>query len=263
MSSFQDKYVRSKFEGSKENEKFYQHIVFIIIMSFLEQIQAISEPVPSLSAELGTRLRAACNKIGKDISVQLSGKSWKQMLRYFDGAEPGVILVRNVAVAAQVSLDYLIDGRIVAAEDAMLERSIIDERIAMLDALDASKATREEIKALSKATRMLTDRSFELGKMAISKLTPSDVDRDALNDMREYVGLDKIGAEEVPPPLTNRYSMPELIKYVNEYTKDHGGELTDDQKMTLLTTLWDIVSNKGETLDSPMVSNVLYLAMNK
>ncbi|MEQ8605146.1 MAG: S24 family peptidase [Marivibrio sp.] len=82
---------------------------------------------PRLERNLGRRLRAACESIGQDTSVRAAERSWKQLQRYFDGAEPGAFVVAGICTAARVSLAYVIDGRIQVAADAELERTLIDE----------------------------------------------------------------------------------------------------------------------------------------
>lgn len=65
-------------------------------------------PVPTSDRELGLQLRTLTDSLGRDKAVQVTGRSWKTLSRYIDGAEPPFSVVLSLARAAGKSLDGLL-----------------------------------------------------------------------------------------------------------------------------------------------------------
>ena len=127
--------------------------------------------VPSYAIELGTRLEAAAEKLGRDSSVQVTERSWKQLSRYFKGAEPPLGVVSNLARASGASLAYLIDGIVQVSEDAELERLRIDERLKNTREEMSATTDPKKISALKKHEALLLERSKLFLKITVALLS--------------------------------------------------------------------------------------------
>lgn len=64
--------------------------------------------LPSTDIDLGLQLKALTDSLGKDKSVQVTGRSWKTLSRYIDGAEPPFSVVHALTRAAGRTLSDLI-----------------------------------------------------------------------------------------------------------------------------------------------------------
>lgn len=64
-----------------------------------------------MDRELGLQLKGLTDSLGRDRSVQVSGRSWKTLSRYIEGAEPPFSVVLSLARAAGRSLDGILPGQ--------------------------------------------------------------------------------------------------------------------------------------------------------
>jgi phage repressor protein C with HTH and peptisase S24 domain len=67
--------------------------------------------VPTLDLGVNQRIDELLSILGKDKSVQVSGRSWKSLSRYSAGQEAPFAVVAALALAAGKSLDWLATGR--------------------------------------------------------------------------------------------------------------------------------------------------------
>lgn len=81
------------------------------------------------AALLGHRLERLVEWVGKDVSVYATGKSWKQLRRYFGGADVPASVVRAVAVSAGVSCDFILVGKAMSAGDADVGRQLAEREL--------------------------------------------------------------------------------------------------------------------------------------
>lgn len=114
--------------------------------------------VPSWAAEVGRRLEFIATKIGKDKSVQITERSWKQLQRYFEGGEVPASVVQNLATAAGATADYVLDGNIITCGDAEIERILLDNKIELI-------RNNKRQSDFGETERILLDRSQELAKI--------------------------------------------------------------------------------------------------
>lgn len=133
MSSDQDKYARSEFPPapiSLEGDKFS-----FISDSYTESeaTKELGTHIPSWECEVGRRLEFATRLLGKDKSVRLLGRSWKQLQRYFSGKEVPASIISAIARATNLSVMYVLEGTISTSGDAELERKIIDRKLYFVD----------------------------------------------------------------------------------------------------------------------------------
>jgi hypothetical protein len=93
--------------------------------------------IASWESEVGRRLEFAMLRFGKDKSVHLTEKSWKQLQRYFAGDPVSATILRNVAMAAGHSLEYLADGKVSTTTDAVVESSLVDRQLFLMGAVNS------------------------------------------------------------------------------------------------------------------------------
>lgn len=76
-----------------------------------ESPKATGNDVPTSDPGLALAMRSLVESLGRDRSVQVTGRSWKQLNRYVnDAAEPPFSVVKALAAAAGRSIDRLIIG---------------------------------------------------------------------------------------------------------------------------------------------------------
>lgn len=81
---------------------------------------------------LGQRLERLVEWVGKDVSVYATGKSWKQLRRYFGGAEVPASVVKGIAKAAGVSCDFILAGKASCASDADVGRQLAERELRLV-----------------------------------------------------------------------------------------------------------------------------------
>lgn len=80
-----------------------------------QDTDASGNSVPSYDPAVGLAIKSLIESLGKDKSVQITGRSWKQLTRYVnDAAEPPFSVVRALAQAAGRSIDHLVTDPAVA-----------------------------------------------------------------------------------------------------------------------------------------------------
>lgn len=152
---------------------------------------------PSFEYELGARLSAIVDELGEDISVQITGKSWKQIRRYCEGAEPPVGVLKGLADASKVSIAYLVDGFVTVAADAEVERTIIDWRIDKVRN-QLEKEKNDDERTLRAQEKKLLDRSAFFARVGASLLNRAKYAR----SYEEYLRLDFGRYRETIDPVT-------------------------------------------------------------
>ena len=88
------------------------------------------------AADVGRRLEYVAVSIGKDKSVQMTERSWKQLQRYFGGADVPARVVTVLSSASGASSEYILNGNIINSYDCDIERRIIDKKIKILAGLN-------------------------------------------------------------------------------------------------------------------------------
>lgn len=141
--------------------------------------------VPSYEIELGTRLSVLVDQLGEDTSVQVTGKSWKQVRRYCEGAEPPTGVLKALADASELSVAYLVDGIVTVTADADIERKIIDRRLSAVRA-KLEKEGKDNRSALRAEEKGLLERSAFFAKVGASLLNRAKYPR----SYKEYFRLD-------------------------------------------------------------------------
>lgn len=153
-------------------------------------------PFATWESELANRIAAVMEYLGRDISVQVSEKSWKQLQRYAKGDEPPLAVVRGLADAAHLSLGYLIDGIIQVSADAEMER-VVGRRC--LDAIE--EGARAEPGELSDADLSLVRDTFQERDQMLTRLSAKLLNRKryprSYADMLE--GKDPYYSEDINP----------------------------------------------------------------
>lgn len=218
--------------------------------TYEELFQALDPARNSWERHLGRSLEVICNKLGKDKCVLVTGKSWKQLQRYFEGNDVPAGVIHGLSSAVGASSDYVMGGVINTYMDAELERMVIDRQLGVLRKA-MKNASNDDEKALIVALEInLLKRSkmiAQIGAILIDRprylrtlgeyadpasASAGRIDRDALEeiwkgiDVLPYMGparrnFDAQGPEEnlpssVPP------TKPQQNKNIAKYQVDTG-----------------------------------------
>ncbi len=230
MSNKQDKNVSSNF-GRRDVRPRRKNVSFI--SDTYTKMEACGEPrssLPSWETEVGRRLEIIVDGLGKDKSVQLVGRSWKQLQRYFEGAEVPSVVVATLATATKTSTDYILDGNVTTSMDADIQRKIIERKLIFVrEAIKNSteKPQSAELHKLHKLEQIFIDGSSYYAKVGAALLnrpirkksleeyidptivSSQEVDPDVVREIQKSLGVlgkdpQKATIDEVAPPLSGK-----------------------------------------------------------
>ncbi|HEX2020266.1 MAG TPA: S24 family peptidase [Aurantimonas sp.] len=133
--------------------------------------------LPTFLSDLGRRMQASCTLLGLDESVHATGKSEKQLKRYFIGAsEPPVGVLVRLAEAAGITMAWLASGTIETSADARaalvsLEAELRDLTKAPVDDPDLGERiaiVEQQIQLTSRHLELLENLSAGDGEAAVA-----------------------------------------------------------------------------------------------
>lgn len=133
------------------------------------------------ASDVGRRLEYVAVSVGRDKSVQMTERSWKQLQRYFGGADVPARVVTVLSSASGVSSDYILNGNIITAHDCDIERRIIDKKIKVLDSLDFDNIE------MIRNSLLLKSKDLAVKSADIMARSGVDLLGDATADLRTFV----------------------------------------------------------------------------
>lgn len=197
MSSTQDKNVFSGF-GAPESLPNARKIAYVSdALSKTEALEKLGTYVQSWERNVGRRFEMAVHAIGKDESVRLLGRSWKQLQRYFAGSEIPASVLSAVSRTLRVSGDYMLDGIVSRPADAELERAVISRLTHFINS-EIESSTGDRLEHLMKSRGILMQRDAELCRIVSQSLNEDDLGGEALDSIRSYFGADDKKEPEEP-----------------------------------------------------------------
>ena len=142
----------------------------------------------SFDDALAYRLEFLANDLGREDAVALTGKSWRQLYRYFAGAEPPVGVIVGLALGAKVTTDYVIHGIPTTIGDYAVAEAIVEQELSrvrvLIDEASADELTELEMErdALLRKIDTLRARSI-VHAVDDPAIDTTSFDRDLLQDV--------------------------------------------------------------------------------
>lgn len=188
----------------------------------------------SWEAGVGARLRVIAEKIGKDNSVSVTGRSWKQLQRYFQGADAPASVVKAFADAARGSTDYILQGRIIRSGDAEIARRLIDSDLRLVRAkIEENKDTNPRLIDIQ---MRLLKASGNLLETQIGLFVEEEPGYGYLFQKPLKANEEDSGAQEISP--LNEELLEACISGVEKHLADRRQTLPPAKKATLISLLY-------------------------
>ncbi|WP_444460365.1 S24 family peptidase [Rhodobacter capsulatus] len=170
-------------------------------MFFLDpQSDDNTPPEATREADLGARLAAVSDVVGIEALAEKTGKSTKQLKRYFHGAEPPFSVLRDVVAISGASYEWLASGRAVSDGDSRYVEAFYERELKALRNVDRTN--------LSAAAALDLGREIE----AVTDLLSSNRKLMKLRDEQPVSKGNNVGAEHVTVQPIMDFNQPDFVR---------------------------------------------------
>ena len=223
MSSKQDKFVRADVSARQDGARLIRQADFDAPLPSNRKAAIGGCADMSWEDGLAARLGAISFNVGKDISVQVTGKSWKQLTRYFKGSPAPAGVLKALTDAAGVSPNYILNGAFFVTKDTEIERLIIDRQIALMhESGDTALADRFRKRAAYLGTlgaallnRGIAPHSYQEYLRQDFRHARDDIDPRHVAEIQRAFGLREVGkpvpSSDMPAGRVGNQESPESL----------------------------------------------------